>query len=186
MNEADSRDPERVCNVDDCNAWKQGEYDYCYHHKGLQETDGAPEGNQNAKTHGLFSSHDGYYQDLSDEEQEWVFDFTNDLLDRHRDYHGSEPDMFDKEALKNIAIDFHRVAHANGYFREKGLVETQFQQTDDGPVPVGDKLNEWAKEIRQYNESVYNRMKKHGLLEDPDTKQAQAEMSLAEALSDES
>jgi hypothetical protein len=152
----------------------------CKHHRGTNSDGSSHEKNQNASTHALFSSHDGYYHDLDDVEQEWVFDFTNDLLDRHRRVHDREPDMFDKEALKNIAIDFHRVAHANGYFRDKGLVETKFVQGEEGPQPAGDKLNEWAKEIRQYNESVYNRMKKHGLLEDPESDKADAMRGLTD------
>ena len=82
--------------------------------------------------------------------------------------------MFDKEALKNIAIDYHRVANANGYFSEKGLVQTNYQSSIDGPVPVGDEINAWAKEIRQYNESIYRRMEKHGLLNDPESQKADA------------
>jgi len=174
MNEAENRDPDKVCNVDGCNAWRQGDFNYCYHHKGLDQGTGAPEGNTNAQTHGLFSERDGYYQALPDDEQEWVFDMTNTLLDRVRNRQGKDPDLFDKEALKNIAIDMHKVAHANGYFREKGIVETSFVQGEDGPVPVGDKVNTWAKELRQHNESVYRRMKKHGLLDDPESQKADA------------
>lgn len=148
--------------------------DKCQIHKGTNSDGSSHESNQNAQTHALFASHDGYYHDLEDDEQTWVFDFTHTLLDRYRTFHGKGPDMFDKEALKNIAIDFHRVAHANGYFRKKGLVQTNFQSSIDGPVPVGDEVNAWAKEIRQYNESVYNRMKKHGLLDDPDSQAADA------------
>lgn len=158
----------------------------CSFHRGTDSDGSSHEDNQNAATHGLFSSHDGYYHDLDDDEQEWVFDFTNDLLDRHRRAHGQDPDMFDKEALKNIAIDFHRVAHANGYFRDKGLVQTNWETTDQGDkVPRGDEINVWAKEIRQYNESVYNRMKKHGLLEDPESAKAESMESLAVILSED-
>jgi len=53
--ESDERDPERVCNVSECNAWRKGESVYCRHHVGLAETDGAPEGNQNAMKTGIHS-----------------------------------------------------------------------------------------------------------------------------------
>jgi len=135
---------------------------------------GDQKGNQNAQTHALFAERDGYYQDLSEKEQNWVFDFTNDLLDRKRRMIGGDPDMFDKEALKNIAIDFHRVATANSWFSEKGITQPERKVTPQGgTVVTGKKLNTWASEIRQYNESIYRRMKKHGLLEDPDSKQAE-------------
>lgn len=146
----------------------------CRQHRGTSPDGTSHEKNQNAQSHGLFSKHDGYYHDLDESEQEWVFDFTNTLLDRLRKAHGKEPDMFDKEALKNICIDFHRVAHANGYFREKGQTQTQWQGTMEGRVPLGDDVNVWASEIRQYNESVYRRMQKHGLLDDPESQKADA------------
>lgn len=134
---------------------------------------GAPAGNQNAQTHGLFADHDNYFNDLEDDEQAWVFDFTNDLLDRYRRHHGKEPDMFEHESLKNVAIDFHRIANANGWFAEQGLVH---HETDmSGGTPTEEvKLNVWSREIRKYNESVYQRMQKHGLLDDPETQKADA------------
>lgn len=157
----------------------------CRMHGGtVGEDHGAPEDNQNAQTHALFSERDGYYQDLEDDEQQWVFDFTNDLLDRHRRINGREPDMFDKEALKNIAIDFHRVATANDWFRKNGLVNVDYEDTPQVAKKTT-KVNVWAKEIRQYNESVYRRMKKHGLLEDPDSQKADAMEGIISILSSE-
>lgn len=142
---------------------------------------GAPEGNQNAQTHALFSDHDGYFHDLDEPEQEWVFDFTNDLLDRYRTVHGKDPDMFDKESLKNIAIDFHRVATANSWFSEHGLVTVDFEDTPETTRKTT-KVNVWAQEIRQYNESVYRRMQKHGLLDDPESQKAQSLEQVGDAL----
>lgn len=170
-----------------CHGHAMGPHGKCNSHGGGTPTAeenpkqgrGDQDKNQNAQTHALFSQHDGYYHDLDEDEQEWVFDFTHTLLDRHRNAHGKKPDMFDREALKNIAIDFHRIAHANGYFREKGLVQTDYQGTMEGRVPLGDEVNVWAGEIRQYNESIYRRMKKHGLLDDPDSQQADAMNNLA-------
>lgn len=134
---------------------------------------GEQDGNQNSQTHALFASHDGYYQALADDEQDWVFDFTHTLLDRYRDAHGKEPDMFDREALKNIAIDFHRVAHANGWFSQQGLVHEEEIRSESFEKSET-KINVWAGEIRQYNESVYRRMQKHGLLDDPESQKAEA------------
>lgn len=137
---------------------------------GARDGAGAPETNDNAMTHGLYTAEDNYYQNLSNDEKEWVYDFSHDLLDRYRDAHGKEPDIADIKALKNIAIDFHRVAHANGWFSDHGLVTVDYENTEDSEdiqrktttVPV------WAREIRQYNESIYRRMDTHGLLEDPE------------------
>jgi hypothetical protein len=141
---------------------------------------GAPENNQNAQTHALFASHDGYYHDLPGDEQDWVFDFTHTLLDRYREVHGKEPDMFDREALKNIAIDYHRVAHANGWFRGEGLVHEEVVRSESFEKSET-KINVWAGEIRQYNESVYRRMQKHGLLDGPESQKADALGDVQEA-----
>lgn len=129
---------------------------------------GAPAGNQNAQTHGLGASHDGYYADLDAAGKEWVHDFTDDLLDRYQRRRGQDPDEFDKEALRNIAIDFHRIARANGWYADHGPIH----DTGEGEVDL--KVNEWASEIRRYNESVYDRMQKHGLLDDPESQKAAA------------
>ena len=142
-------------------------------HLGKSVDGSSHEQNQNAQTHALFSDKDGYYHDLEDDEQEWVFDFTHTLLDRHRRVHGEEPDMFDKEALKNIAIDYHRIADANDWFRKNGLVNRDFEDSPDKTKQTI-KVNVWAKEIRQYNESIYRRMEKHGLLNDPESQKADA------------
>lgn len=129
------------------------------------------QGNQHAQTHGLFSEMDKYYEALDSDEQEWIFDFTNVLLDRYRRFHSKDPDMFDKEALKNIAIDFHRVAHANGWFKEHGMTHVE-QIRSDSYTKTEQKVNVWASEIRKYNESIYKRMQKHGLLDDPESAKA--------------
>lgn len=129
---------------------------------------GAPEGNQNAQTHGLFASHKGYFSDLDDDEQRWIVDMHQSLLDRFRRMNGKEPDQFDTESLKHIAIDFHRVATANSWYADHGPIH----DTGEGEVDL--KINEWAGEIRRYNESVYDRMQKHGLLDDPESEKAAA------------
>jgi uncharacterized protein YjcR len=133
---------------------------------------GAPAFNQNAQKHALFSSHDGYYHDLDEQGKEWVAGFLEDLLDRYRDVHGEEPDRFDREALKNIAIDFHRVAKANSWFAKEGLTHEEKIISEDY-TKVETKLTVWASEIRRYNESVSRRMQKHGLLRDPESKKAE-------------
>lgn len=145
----------------------------CRMHLGKSADGSSHENNQNAQTHGLFADHDGYYHDLDDEAQGWVFDFTNDLLDRYRREHGRAPDRFDKEALKNIAIDFHRVANANSWFSDAGLIHTE-TKVQDGIPTEEKKINVWAGEIRQYNTSIYRRMKDHGLLNDPESQKADA------------
>lgn len=175
----------------ECQAWAMDDSNRCRHHGGKTPTAdenpnvgrGDQEGNRNAEKHALYSDKDGYYHGLSESEQQWVFDFTNDLLDRQRRLQGREPDKFDKEALKNIAIDFHRVATANSWFQSRGLAPDDHKVTPQGGVvAAGKKVNEWASEIRQYNESIYRRMQKHGLLHDPESEKASELGNLASVI----
>lgn len=134
---------------------------------------GAPEGNQNAQRHGLFSERSGYYADLSDGEQDWIDSFTHSLLDRFRRYHDKDPDAFDRETLKHIAIDFHRTSEANDFFSDAGLVHREIDMAGGEPVETI-KQNVWASELRRYQESIMDRMDSMGLLESPDKQQADA------------
>jgi len=162
-----------------CNAWAVSGEEKCRMHLGKSPDGSSHEDNQNAQTHALFSSKDGYYQNLPQDEQEWVFDLTHTLLDRVRD-RGDDPDMFDREALKNIAIDLHRISHANSYLSDEGLTQLE-SFVEDGVQMQREKVNIWAGELRQYNESVYRRMQKHGLLDDPESQKADAQENLAQA-----
>lgn len=131
-----------------------------------------PSGNQNAQRHGLFSERSGYYADLSDGEQDWINSFTRSLFDRYRRFHdGNEPSEFDETALKNIAIDLHRIAHSNSWVSEHGLVHESEMDISSGS---GVQVNLWISEIRKHNESIYRRMDKHGLLDSSDKQAADA------------
>lgn len=83
---------------------------------------GAPEGNKNAQTHGLFAIHDGYFNGLNDDEKYWVVDMHQTLLNRCRRLNDTELDQFDTESLKTRRYRLsYRVAQANAYFAEHGV-----------------------------------------------------------------
>jgi len=145
----------------------------CWQHGGKVGDNGAPEGNVNGQTHALYTDRDGYYQNLGDDAQAWLDDFTHALLDRVRNQQGRDPDLVDKELLKNIAIDCHKVAHANDYFKSEGLTQHQ-TKTAGEQVVTEEQINIWASEIRNHNDSIYRRLKKHGLLNDPESQKADA------------
>jgi hypothetical protein len=137
-----------------------------------------PEKNQNAQTVGLWAKHEGYYHNLPNDEKEWVDTFLRGLLEQYQEVHDKEPASSDHELLKNIAIDIHRVAHANEWFAENALVHEQ-KRRGDGWTSVETKINVWASEIRQYNESIYRRLDKHGLLESPEKQAANARKNMS-------
>lgn len=125
---------------------------------------GAPPKNTNAQKHGLHMSRDQYIEKQTEEDQEWIRDMHAGLCDRVR-RQGRDPDIIDRELLRSLAIDLHKVAAANGYFAERGLTE----RTDvivDGEAITTEEINKWASELRQHNESIYRRLDKHGLLEE--------------------
>lgn len=128
---------------------------------------GPPKGSTNGLKHGLHMARNGYIEKQTDDDQEWIRDMAASLEDRVRK-RGRDPDLIDRELLKNLAIDMHKVAHANEYFANRGLTE----RTDvviDGESVSTEQINKWATELRHHNESIYRRLDKHGLLEDGET-----------------
>jgi len=103
MNEAHERPPAKVCDVDDCNAWKSGEFDYCHHHKGLQQTDGAPENNGNAVKHNQTADRSKLWERMPDERQHLWEQIRQAQIDRHTERHGQEPNAEDIDAYEDRA-----------------------------------------------------------------------------------
>ena len=170
MNEASSRPAEKVCDVDGCNAWKQGDFRYCYHHKGLEQTPGAPKNNGNAEKHGLTSDPLKYKERQDPEEADWIRTVRESILDRIR-HKGREPDFLDKTLAERVAIQLHMVHNATEYVDENGLVQTVF--VEDGgyekDIPQG-----LVKELRQFDKDIVSNLAKLGVLDDPESQKASA------------
>jgi len=189
MNEAHERDPEKVCNVDDCNAWKSGEYDYCHHHKGLQDGQ-AEEGNQRAVTHGLYALPEHLKANFTERQEDRYTAYFEALCTRYETRLGSAPDAFAKDRLSRVAIECVKERIADEYFADQAdgslLVESEFVQTDDGPVEV-QQSNKLLKELTALKRETRLTLKDMGLLHDPESQKAEAtEAALAEILSEES
>jgi len=190
MNEAHERPPAKVCDVNDCNAWKSGEFDYCHHHKGLQQTDGAPEGNQNATRHGLYALPENLKAHFSETQQDRYTAYFEALCTRYEQRHGEEPDAFIKDRLSRVAIECVKERIADDYLARKAkdgnvLVEDQETLTEQG-VFMEEASNKILKELTALKRETRLTLKDMGLLNDPDTKKAEAtEAALAEILSEE-
>lgn len=181
MNEAESRDPEKVCDVSDCNAWKQNPHDYCYHHKGLGMTTGAPENNGNAATHNLTSDPLKYKERQPDQEADWIRSVRESILDRMRNL-GREPDFLDEVLAERTAIQLHIVSNATDYVDKNGLVQTVFVEDGGYEKDIPQKL---VQELRQYDKDIISNLQKLGVLNDPESQKANAmERTLAEVLSE--
>lgn len=128
---------------------------------------GAPPGNTNARTTGLHMDSDTYIERQSEEDQEWIYELTESLVDMWRVRHHGKPPKTIRQRLESIAIDIHRTEWANAYFAEEGLTQIRQEVVGDDTI-TAEKLNLWAGEIRQYNESIERRLDKHGLLDPPE------------------
>lgn len=156
-----------------CTQWPVQGSSRCKMHGGLTPTKdenpnvGAPDGSTNAKSHGLYMKRDGYIERQSDEDQEWILELTESLIDMWRARHQGKPPKAIRSRLESIAIDMHRVSHANAYVADEGL--TQIRQEVVGDETINsEKLTLWSSETRHYNDSIERRLDKHGLLDPPE------------------
>lgn len=128
------------------------------------EGGGAPEGNGNNVKHNLFSDRDKMYKRLDKDEQRLVTQIASDLLDRL----DGEIGAYEREAVRNIAIDTLKRTHFNEY-------EGAFDPNESG-------IQETYSRIRRDN---IKEMKEMGLsVQSPDAKEAEAKSSWFEAVKD--
>jgi len=182
MNEAHERPPAKVCDVDDCNAWKSGEYDYCHHHKGLQDGQ-AEEGNQRATRHGLYALPENLKAHFSETQQDRYTAYFEALCTRYAQRHGDEPDAFIKDRLSRVAIECVKERIADDYLARKAkdgnvLVEDQENLTEQG-VFMEEASNKILKELTALKRETRLTLKDMGLLHDPESQKAEAGQDLA-------
>jgi len=192
MNEAHERPPEKVCDVDDCNAWKSGEYDYCHHHKGLQDGQ-AEEGNQRATKHGLYAVPEYLKAHFTESQEDRYVAYFEALCTRYEHRLGNEPDAFAKDRLSRVAIECVKERIADEWLAEQGeatgnlLIEQAIIGQDEEGRPISvEQSNGILGELTALKRETRLTLKDMGLLHDPDTKKAAAtEAALAEILSEE-
>jgi len=185
MNEASERPPEKVCDVDDCSAWKSGEYDFCHHHKGLQEGQ-AEEGNQRATKHGLYALPEHLKAHFTETQQDRYTAYFEALCTRYSRIHGQDPDEFAKDRLSRIAIECVKERIADEWLAEQAgdtgnlLIESFVLDVDEQGNPVEvEQENTVLKELTALKRETRLTLKDMGLLHSPEDKQAQATEDLA-------
>jgi len=113
---------------------------------GDREGSGAPEGNDNAATHELYSAENTYYQRRSEAAQEFI-DAT------YRDYHGrfesrhGEPNTGDEAMLFKVAVSIHKLLKADEW-------EATRPQTLDSGHPLIDRSEKRTAQGEEYYEYV--------------------------------
>jgi len=188
MNEASTRDPEKVCNVDDCNAWKEGDYSYCHHHKGLEQgpksDNGAPEGNQNATTHGLRADPVNLLEDLRKNDEE-AFAWIQDKYESYLAVAPFDRDSAHGDQLLQICVREYSIWKASQIQVNDGILTEQ-------PKVAGERIikleaeNPAAKTLDRMERTVVKRLEKLGVMPSPEQQQADAEKTLAAVLSEQS
>jgi hypothetical protein len=153
----------------------------CYLHGGAAKT--VQKGNNNAEKHGLYSDRQNYYEHRSSEEQAWIDAVVESLLD---DAPFDSNNMAKLQMVRNIAIDMHKQQRANDYIDEVGVVnkDKTVGYTDDGRPIKEDQENVLNVAYDRLNRTQTRQMKELGLLEDPDSQQAEAEQNIASELSE--
>lgn len=152
----------------------------CYLHGGA--TPGAPDGNINAEKHGLYTERQRYYEKRGEKEQLWIDAIVESLLD---DMPGGDDPSFAKlQMVRNIAIDMHKLRNANEYIDEVGVVhrDKTVGYTDDGKPIKEDQENSINIAYDRLNRTMTKQLKELGILDDPDTQQAEANQNIAQEL----
>ena len=152
----------------------------CYLHGGGSKT--ANKGNNYAETHGLYADRQNYYSNRSTEEQQWIDGVVESLLD---DAPFDADNMAKLQMVRNIAIDMHKQQRANDYIDEVGVVnkDKTTGYTEDGRPIKEDVENVLNVAYDRLNRTQTRQMKELGLLDDPDSQQAEANQNIANELS---
>lgn len=142
-----------------------------FHGGSINEGDGepgAPDHNQNAAKHSLNADPHHYAEDLDQAEQDWLLSTTEAILDRIRKNHGRDPDFLDRILARRVAINLHIVSKASEYSRDE-LVQVIVHDGSSHEEPGA-----LVEEVRRYSNSIFKNLKELGVMEDPDSQQADA------------
>jgi len=124
---------------------------------------GAPEGNQHAAKHNLFSQREYLRENLSDWEQELFMEIVTDLLDRLE----GDVAAYEREAIHNIALDVIKRNRANEH------LTGNFDLTNERAFNAYSKLmRDTTKEMKELGLNV----------EAPEAKEAEAKQDWFDAI----
>lgn len=179
---AADRPESKVCNVSECNAWKTGDLDFCYHHKGMA-SNGRVENNNHAQTHGLYTSEKTFLENAEEHHKDTYHALHESLCSRYERQHGIEPGAHDKKELSHVALEMTKIDMATEYQAEnavdpaKPLTEEQIRDID-GPMNVEavSKVETLKNHIRRENRLL---LKDKGIYKSPESQKADSLGDLA-------
>ena len=147
---------------------------------------GAKKNNVNAAKHNLYTERSNYYINLAGVEQAWIDELVRSMLNDAP----FTADNFQKfQMLREIAIDMHKKRQANDYTAEEGLIQENIVRDDegdpvmrDGDLVTEDEENPINLAYDRLDRTMTRKMKELGLLDDPDSQNADSRQSIAEQL----
>jgi len=155
---------------------------------------GAPENNTNAVTHGAYADCNSYYQNVLDEDlRQFVDDVFADYLGKYEELHGEAPLGIEAELFrvavthaKDIGLDRWADEKPEGLDSGHPLVdeETEIVPVGEGQIETQRRYRESVVLAAQKKLSNDRRMwlKDLGLLEDPESQNAEGRKDVADAL----
>lgn len=150
---------------------------YCYVHRNR-----ISEGETRAMKHGLTAQRTNYYKSLDDEDQGFIEAMVDSWL---------ENAPFDRNnvakvnELYRIAVDQHRLWNATDEYVDEGMVKdvTIDYDEDTKEEITAEDENPVNLPYSRLDRDLFKKLKELGCLDDPDSKQAEADMSIAQKLS---
>jgi len=179
---ASDRPQSKVCDVEDCSAWKTGEIDFCHHHQGMAKS-GSVENNDHAVTHGMHQSAETFFANADDHHLDTYYAYHECLCDRHERMNGWIDWGIQKD-IAEIAFDMAKLDMAkewqakNAVDPELPLSEKEEKMTESGlfKKEVMSRVEQLKTNIRRENRLA---LKEMGIYASPEKQQANATEELA-------
>lgn len=159
----------------ECEAYPVTGGDRCRMHGG--KGSGAPDKNQNARSHGLHSTPEYLLEDLDDSHLDTYHATFEALCTRYQEIHGSDPDFAAKKRLSRVAVEMVKEDLADEYLKQNAsehiLVEDETigYSEDDTPQEVT-QANKLLPELTALKRETRLALKDMGLLNDPESQKA--------------
>lgn len=153
----------------------------CGHHSEHSDVERASKGEARAEKHGLYSEPTMYYERLTDSDKALVDAMYESFLE---DAPFDESAVGKCELLWQVAIDIHKRRKANEYISAEGMTEEETVGYEEGYGPLTNtKENTLHIAYDRLGRTNTRILKELGVLDDPDSKKAEAGETLIDLLS---
>lgn len=130
---------------------------------------------------GIHQNRSGYYEDADPEDQEWMDAIVDSFLE-DADFDESHEGKI--TLLRNVAIDLHKKRRADEHIQMTGMTQTDVEGFHEQYGPLK-KTNENVLHLTadRLSRSSLRILKELDVIDSPDSKQAEAQSSMLEKLS---